>query len=457
MKQNIKYQEIGLKNYFLPLLIGCFSLVACNSNAGSSESGAQTPSLTLKAAAKTNTSSTTALNCSNPCGPQQLIECSAQEKHISAEAYFNKYLFNQATVDSYCRNPRPSSDTSEAQKQFHAEHCKNPGKYFSYSNFIAAASNPKFATFLCDKNTQGTDSTSKEQRYKSLAAFFATIAQETTGVATGAPDAYTTDGLQFRFEKDYLANKSGTHSPFPTTYADGARTFWVAVDRQHKNLVYTKGYWGQPEGVAGPSPEVLATPFSSNYFDLTKSPMHVAWTSEWSNPKRDVFIPSAAYHVMKMVDVVESGYWIGMGAKQLTGNTLMSFFGWYNNNLVNPPVEKADINKFIADYLADGKLGYEGGIWFWMYRTSGKDLPTIADTLKSSKNVCHDVAIVTRLVNGGCNDDTTRNKYYNYFYKTLTGAEIIPVEYEYTNAQGAKVKLNSMQCSVDLQAYCYAK
>jgi hypothetical protein len=146
-----------------------------------------------------------------------------------------------------------------------------------------------------------------------------------------------------------------------------------------------------------------------------------------------------------------------MGAKQLTGNTLMSFFGWYNNNLVNPPVENADINKFIADYLADGKLGYEGGIWFWMYRTSGKDLPTIADTLKSSKNVCHDVAIVTRLVNGGCNDDTTRNKYYNYFYKTLTGAEIIPVEYDYTNAQGAKVKLNSMQCSVDLQAYCYAK
>jgi len=71
---------------------------------------------------------------------------------------------------------------------------------------------------------------------------------------------------------------------------------------------------------------------------------------------------------------------------------------------------------------------------------------------KGKESPCHDIAISTILVNGGCNDFDKREIYYNYFTEIAFGTKIDPVTGIFDG-----VELDSMNCNLNttqLQKYC---
>jgi|GEM_PF-6116982 len=358
-------------------------------------------------------------DCSNPCGAIELIECAAQAAGMTAENFYNTHLFDiKKYTDQFCDKKPPEGIKTGQQKFFSENYCENAPNYYSYENFVAACQH--FPEFCCAKGIK------KEERYKELANFLATIAQETTC----ALDGYKTDGLYYRYENGALL---GNTMQDQTQYYPQLKYFRVARLKNQTNMVYTKKFWLIDKD--HPSKAVI--------FDPTQSPMVATYG--------DIVAPGEDYEIIQMDQMIEPGYWVGMGATQLTCDPMVGFFGWYYNNLApGAPVASADYKKFVETYLDDGKLGFIGAIWYWMYRVSGQGKPTVHMVLNDpNKPVCRDIGGATIGVNGGCNDWEKRAVYYQYFHEKVFKIKIEPVK---VIVDG--VELNSMKCDNNLQGYC---
>jgi len=362
--------------------------------------------------------STVRAGCDNPCGAIELIECAAQAAGMSAETFYNTRLFNITKyTDQFCKRKPPEAIKTGQQKFFSENYCENAPTYYSYENFVAACQH--FPDFCCAKDIK------KEERYKELANFLATIAQETTCALA----EYTTDGLYFRYENGWL---TGATMQDKTNYYP-EDTWLVARPEGKPNMVYTQKYWLQDN--VGSS--------KGNIYEPAESPMVVT--------PNGVIEPPPKYEMVKMNQIIEPGYWVGMGPTQLTKDPMMGFFGWYYNNLApGAPVAAADYKKFVETYLNDGELGFIGAIWYWMYRVSGQNMPTVHKVLNDPKKpVCRDIGAATIGVNGGCNDSEKRAIYYQYFHEKVFKIKIEPVKVKVDG-----VELNSMKCDSNLQGYC---
>jgi hypothetical protein len=365
-------------------------------------------------------------DCENPCGAIELIECAAQAAGMTAENFYNTILFSKKEyTDQFCKQKPSGAITTGQQKFFSENFCENAPTYYSYEKFAAACQ--QFPDFCCAEGTE------KKERYKELANFLATIAQETTCTLA----KYTTDGLYYRYENGALLGK--TMQDKTNYYPED--TWEVATLATDPKMVYTQNFWFQDE----------KNPSKGLIFEPAKSPMVATYG--------DIVTPSG-YNKIKMNQMIEPGYWVGMGATQLTKDPMVGFFGWYYNNLApGAPVESADYKKFVETYLNDGELGFIGAIWYWMYRVSGQGMPTVHKVLNDlNKPVCRDIAGATIGVNGGCNDYDKRKAYYQYFHEKVFKIKIKP---EKKIVDG--VELNSMECTAQdpkdpkkptLQSYC---
>jgi hypothetical protein len=151
-----------------------------------------------------------------------------------------------------------------------------------------------------------------------------------------------------------------------------------------------------------------------------------------------------------MNQIIDPGYWIGMGNLQLTGVSMVQFFGWYHQKIsTGAPVAAANYQAFVTRYLTEGKLAWEGGLWYWNYRINGIGKPTLHSVLAGPKPACHDIAITTKLVNGGCNDTWARDQYYNYFKTTVFGLCPKP-----KTPAPPVVGVSSYICNDAILAYC---
>ena len=357
-----------------------------------------------------------AVDCDNPCGALELIECAAQKKGMTAKEYYNEVLFDSDSVldgfskeenfKKFCPNPT-------GQQQYYYENfCKqNTGEYYSYENFKEAIESGHFDEFCCKEGT------TKEQRYKELANFLSTIASETTGVLHN----YTNDGLFYRYENGSLTGQSmdeGNQYLPPDDWT-------VARDSSNPELINTNVFWGSDTG--GTQANVL-TPATS--------PMGYAWGA--------IEVPDG-FNKIKMNEMIQKGYWCGMGATQLTGYTMVGFFGWYYNNIADPPVEKANYKDFVNNYLVDGKVGFMGALWYWMYQVSGSGFRTPHQAVTNpDKPLCQYLACATMMINGGCNDyPVNRLPYYQYFIPQLLGRDYeLPTVTEEVDGQ----TLKNMKC-----------
>ncbi len=358
-------------------------------------------------------------DCTTPCGAEELISCAAQSIGMTAEDFYNKKLFDTNNLDGFCKNPPAGSVTTGQQQYYFSNYCgTNTGGYFSYANFIATAAN--FPVFACQPNT------SKESRYKELANFFTTVAQETTSSLYG----YTNDGLYFRYENGALL---GTTLDDKTVYYP-RDDFLIGTNNGDNTLTYTGNYWSGASGGA-------------LIYNLTVSPVNITYGP--------VVIPGG-YTQNQLNQIIQPGFWIGMGAKQLTGDSMMGFFGWYFSNLAEGhPIASSNFPNFVNSYLTDGLLGFNGAFWYWMYRVNGIGyIPIHQIVTNPDRPVCQDIATVTRMVNGGCNNyNPGRVNYYQYFMNTVFKIPIVPVTGTFI-VDGVPTELNSMDCTESLQKYC---
>ena len=404
-------------------------------------------------------------DCDLPCGPVAVLSCAATGNtsatdNAAAETFFNTMLYSTNTMDGFCNKDAPDADSSTLQNYYFNTFCSNQkGSFYSYGNFTGAVTEvsnaiaAKGGTF--DFACRGT----RELRNKELMNFFATISQETTNAQPSDPDKYQTDGLYARYENgallwcwDSFEMQNGAWAAVAPKYScsdfgdDGnyknltqyypRPDYYVQQDQGHQT--YTKQFWSSAslDGQGN---------LSGNQMDLTQSPN----VSSWAEGRA----PQTGYVYAQMNDAIKPGYWVGSGPIQLTGDSMMGFFGWYYNTVSSPAQDAADLQQFVRDMLTDGQRAYEGALWYWLYRIAGTNLPAIHDVLYSSPQVCHDIAIATRLVNGGCNDYPDANEvpmgrlaYYQY-YATKFAQSITPsLQMPYDDKSGISWTLDSLQC-----------
>lgn len=354
-----------------------------------------------------------ALDCSLPCGAKELVECAAKNNDTTPEDFFNYKLFHQMNIDGFCKNPARSNLKTVQQKYFFDKFCQSKkGSYLNYDSFIAAAKS--FPTFGCSGDA--------DNRYKELAGFLSTISEETTSRLNN----YTNDGLYFRYENSALKGNSLNHktSYFPSN------GYMVAVNDDGE--VSSSSIWfGKPSG--------------ATIMDLKATPETLIWGK--------VDVPDG-YRLINLNKVIAPSYWVGMGPIQLTGGSIIEFFGWYNNNILKDSVQSYNISKFIEQYMQDGQMAFTGAFWYWMVRVGGIGYPTIHEIVTNQdKPVCHDIGVATIIINGGCRGyNPGRLNYYKYF-TNLFHVDIKPVSIP-IQKKGKMITLNSMECGEQLKRYC---
>ncbi len=358
-------------------------------------------------------SSVYAIDCSLPCGAKELIECAAKNNDTTPEDLFNYKLFHPLNIDGFCKNPAKANLKTGQQKYFFDKFCQNKkGFNLNYDSFIAAAS--YFPTFGCTGDS--------DNRYKELAAFLSTISEETTSRLNN----YTNDGLYFRYENSALR---GSSLNYKTSYFPSSG-YMVAINEDGE--VYSSKIWYGKLGGA-------------TVMDLDSSPETLSWGK--------VSIPHG-YKLTNLNKVVVPGYWVGMGPIQLTGGSLIEFFGWYNNNVLKDDSHAYNVSEFIEQYMQDGQMAFTGAFWYWMIRVGGIDYPTLHEILTDKdKPICHDIGVATRIINGGCRGyNPGRLNYYKYF-TNLFHVDINPVSLK-VQSKGKTITLNSMDCSEQIKRFC---
>ncbi len=424
----------------------------------------------------------------NPSGPQAVIECLASNAGTSAENYWNTVLFNKTSststnyLDNFCQLQLPVNSTTAQQEMYNKSCTSEAGSYFSYANFIAADQ----AIALSNVSNSYTfmrigDFAAKTREF---ANFLATLSQETTG---GAP--YTNTGLYFRYENTSLAADGCYSYPANPYYtAPGAgRTVGSACSTKGLAQYYTNYYppsvFAIAESITDPTqiytgyqfqtdieynftqtPVVAYTP-AGGYVPIIESaafpnlsyissPIVVGTSINWGTTPPSFTYMSSGVQWQFLNQILQPGYWIGIGNLQLTGGSMMEFFGWYQQNLASgAPVQMENLQNFVELYLQNGQLAWEGGLWYWNFRVNGINRPTLHSVLTSTNPqlaACHDIGITTWIVNGGCNDSTQRVQYFQHFAGTLFHLDISGIPF------GSGGHNNSMYCSAALGANCGA-
>ncbi len=403
--------------------------------------------------------------CSEAMGPSEVLECFAksQPSKPTAQKLWETLFFDPRSVDSYCRSatipPNPAPNT--ILKQYFTAFCgSNKAAYFSYEQFIHA--DQSLAKRLGSKY-QFMRSGDTNLKLQELANFLATAAQETTGNGAFSDiTKYTTDGLFFRYEAPYTLvqcfsapdnpdfvsenqiskRDSGCNaldvSAFKTQYYP--LSTYVVAQQQGSNLLSTQFVMDKDCKYTLTDPDPLISCWDAS-IDKSALPDLIGGVSKAPD----------GYQWQFMNQVLDSGYWVGMGNLQLTGVNVFKFFGWYHQNMVTPKIQNADFKAFVARYLNDGELAWMGGLWYWNFRTSGIGEPNLHAVLTGPKSACHDIGITTALVNGAnqCNQDNPRQLYYNYFKSTIFGLPNTPIP-----VPGSLE--NSYGCSQSVLNYCKA-
>lgn len=389
----------------------------------------------------------------NPQGPAAVLECAALENGFTnAKTFWEEKLFHPKTLDGYCQTIPTGLNT--AQTELFQRSCQHEkGTYFAYETFIAADA------VLAEKlgHTYGfMRNGSYAVNTAELANFLATAAQETTGNGV-LPVKYQQDGLYYRSEYSYLSSD--------TCFIYAANPGWTGAPAEKsqgtdcgtKNIAnyYTNYYPLSSYAVAmsQEDPSKMYTKFVMDQdaqYNLNSSKVTVNFPGLPTLYPSGTYLPPEGTSWQYMNQTIDQGLWIGLGNLQLTGVAMTQFFGWYHQNIIEgAPINFANFNDFVSQYLGDGQLAWEGGLYYWNARVSGFQKPTLHEVLTGPKEACHDIGLTTYLINGGCNNATERTLYYKYFKTDVFKQSSTGVPYTY---QG--VESNSMVCSANLASYC---
>jgi len=411
-------------------------------------------------------------NCIAPSGPEEVIGCYAASLNppMTGEDFWDKKLFEKEAkvLDGFCQKTLESTTPSPnvLETAMYALSCgAEKGSYFSYANFIAA--DKELKTRLGDAY-QFMRTNTLDVKKQELANFLATAAQETSGNGL-LPTKYQQDGLYFRYEVagplrrcwDPLANPNFNNSTakteVPTSVCATKTTTQFITDYYPFSL-----YVVAVQNGTGLINTAYVTDNDCQYGLTTPTPTYSCWDETYGNKKPTIltYAPAGTYPApvgytwQFMNQIIPSAYWLGMGNLQLTGDSMTKFFGWYYQQVASPKQTDANMQTFVERYLKDGKLAWEGGLWYWNFRNNDMTHPdrTLHSILAgSTKLACHDIGITTVLVNGDqCNDNSGRTAYYHYY---KTGVFKVPgeaVEFPY----GKNEKSTSMICSTAIKNYC---
>lgn len=391
----------------------------------------------------------------NPQGPDAVISCAASlAGYASAEDFWNNKLFSPITLDGYCNKSTIPSGLTTAQTTLYNTSCtQQKGSYFSYASFIAADAKMKDAlgdAYQFMRNSSYAVNTAE------LSNFLATASQETTGNGL-LPIKYQQDGLYFRSEYSYLSANTCYVYPDNPNWVGAGKTLGTNCGTKALSDYYTNYYPLSTYAVAinSDSPPLVYTKFvmdNDGQYNLNVSPMTVNFPGFPTLYSGGTYSPPDGTEWQYMNQMLDFGYWIGNGNLQLTGVAMTQFFGWYYQNLADGhPVDFANFNTFVEQYLGDGELAWLGGLFYWNVRVQGYGKPTLHAVLTGSKEACHDIGLTTYLINGGCNDYNERTLYYKYFKTDVFKQSSEGVPYTYDGKTS-----NSMVCSANLGAYCSA-
>lgn len=400
----------------------------------------------------------------NPSGPRLVIECAAQELYkLDGVTLWKTKLFSTSISDMFCNSPQTSL-YGNAQTEMYAVGCKDQkGDYFSYDSFLAA--DEELKTRLGDAYKFMREG-AYEVKLQELANFLATAAQETTK----GEGKYQVDGLYQRYENGALlaanpqfadpvnnpeARGNCIDVPANPDYENAPQQSNAKDCRNQGLSSYKSTYYPfstfavavTPDGKLVNTSVVVDSDFA---YDTATNVVSKTGYPTLYTKKGGTYAPPSGYKWQYMNQIGDPGYWVGMGNLQLTGDSMMKFFGWYHQKVLSPAVAAADYMAFVKRYLGDGKLAWMGGLWYWNFRVKGEGAPNAHAILAgSTKDACHDIGIATRMVNGSCNDAWGRDLYYGYFKSTVFKLSSV--------AQTTPTGLSSYQCSVGLADYCMSK
>lgn len=399
----------------------------------------------------------------NPEGPRAVIECFAKslETPMSAVDFWNTKLFSSATRDKFCVNPVTFIPVvQKAQREMYEIACgSQKGTYFDFENFASA---DEVLKAKLGAKYQFMRLGTFAVKIQELSNLLATAAQETTGGAW--PNPYETDGFFYRYENGplqsadpaymnptmgscyvYAANPnySGLNARTP---ADNCRT--LGLDGFYTEYYPLSAYAVAIKDGSNSKVNTSVVMYEDQKYDtatnvITKAGKPTLYPG-------GTFAPPAGYTWQYMNAIIQPGYWVGMGNLQLTGDSMVKFFGWYYQNIASPTQSDADYQAFVKQFLTDGKLAWMGGLWFWNYRIAGQGFTSLNSVLAgSTKDACHDIGITTYMLNGGCNDSPERVKYYNHFKSNVFKQPGTAQSATYNG-----VSVSSYACSPELYAYC---
>ena len=407
-----------------------------------------------------------AVNCNNPWGPEEVIECYAASltPAMTGTEFWNNRLFSTKVLDGFCQ--KPLSDTTPSpnvvENALYTLSCvAETGSYFSYANFLAA--DQELRNRLGDAY-QFMRQGPKELKQQELANLLATVALETSGVgAIGGMTQYQQDGLYFRYEVREPLQVCYSPLPNPNFRNDSQRDVLTAEQCKDKTInEFITKYYPWSTYVVATQGGLVNTAFVSDQdcqYNLTQpAASYKCFNTSLKNNIPTILPggqldPPVGYTWEFMNQIIPSAYWIGMGNLQLTKDSMTKFFGWYHQNIASPKVANADMRTFVERYLKEGKLAWEGGLWYWNFRNSNMDIPsmTLHTLLTGAKAACHDIGITTVLINGAdqCNEAPQRIQYYDYFKTAVFKLSSTPIQ-----VPGGSTKETSMICSKTLLDYC---
>lgn len=398
----------------------------------------------------------------NPSGPKAILECVAREQGFAdATTFWNTKLFNQRTLDGYCKST-PSISGALEQTLFEQACGTQKGGYFSYESFVSA---DEELSNKIGSSYQFMRVGTLALKLQEFANFLATASQETSGNGLLATK-YEQDGLYFRYEVGGPLQRCWQPAANPNYMSSGSKSeLTSAVCRTKTATTFFTDYYPLSSNVVAVQngTGLINTRFVSArdcQYDLTKPfATYTCWDGGSKLPTLigGTYPPPSGYSWQYMNQIIEPGYWIGMGNLQLTEVSMAQFFGWYYQNIAIPVQNDANFSSFVIEYLKNGKLAWMGGLWFWNFRSkemlqggSGSPTPSLHAILTSSKEACHDIGITTALVNGtSCNDTEGRTAYYNYYKANVfkLPAEGVPFTVGTTTS-------TSMICSQAIVNYC---
>lgn len=436
-----------------------------------------------------------------PCGIEEVISCARIAYNLANppgvipntnEQFYNTQLFNSGNQDGFCKykfvtgHYPPGVEVGTLTQTYYDQFCSaQTGSYFSYANFLKAATilngvtqqsafggSGGFACAVAGSSVAQNTSMSIAEAVN----FFASEAQETTSAAMG----YTTDGLYYRYENGALAGcqdlscKTQYYPPSVVGNYVGVSTYNATDPSQTQS--YTPFLW------------LLADPYVSTYYpqyQMASSPMTMAYgfpsipllavspnatNSQLYKVSESMSPPLTEAHNINETGILYPGMYVGMGSLQLTGSSMYFYYGWYENNLAtNAPVLLANFDQFVGNpqenlpatdgFLRNGDIAFEGAFWYWMFRSigintstyPGQMIPTLHQlAMDTSRPACGCVGAVTLMINGGCNDFDKRYKYSQYFAskdalsasaQTCTQTVILPGTTSPVNIDGSKCVL----------------